>query len=187
MVAYSSSSLSLFRCVKCTIPKGNSLSFTPVTTPYLLLRVRFGPGCDDCLHCWALWGYCQENDDPAVDHRHVHKITLTLALQSDQAGPSRATIRESNPLMIEILKLSYVTNPPRFDQPAGPSVATIPENKKPAVENQLKPIYKISPPPVSLPVEDSQLGQPAGSSAATVYEKSKFFDGGSRQDENSKA
>lgn len=120
----------------------------------------------------------QENDNPAVDHRHVHKITLTLALQSDQAGPSRATIRESNPLMIEILKLSYVTNPPRLDQPAGPSVATIPENKKPAVENQLKPIYKISPPPVSLPVEDSQLGQPAGSSAATVYEKSKFFDGG---------
>ena len=84
--------------------------------------------------------------------------------------------------MMEILKPPYVTNLPRLDQPAGPSVATIQENKKPAAENQPKPIYKISPPPAPLPVEDSQIDQQAGPSAATVHELNKpakkFFDEG---------
>ena len=116
----------------------------------------------------------QENDKPAIDHRPMHKITLSLASYSHQAGPSRATIQESNSLMMEILKLSYKTKPPRLDQPAVPSGATIQENKKPAVGNQPKPIYKISPPPAPLPIEDSQIDQQAGPSAATVHEKNKL-------------
>ena len=37
----------------------------------------------------------QENNKPVVDHRPVHKITPTLASQSDQAGPSGATFKRA--------------------------------------------------------------------------------------------